>query len=323
MLSVGLVDRWWGPGWGGSMVLSNNARPIPALVFERMFTDPFRTPLLSWLGPWDLTVMLGELERSRTISNALFLGIRINFRPLKSLEIGLTRSAQLCGDDRPCDLETVGKLLLGKDNQSESLSAEREPGNQLAGVDLRWTLGPMGIPVAFYGQFMGEDEAGGLPSSWLGLAGIEFWGESERFGSYRFWLEATETTCQFYATGKPNCAYNHGIYRTGYRYRGRSIGHGLDNDAKVISAGGLLNDSRGHAWSATATFGELNRVGAPDTRNTVASMKEDYWELEFIHRRPIRWGSLDLGVGYDHRKDTVSSTTSDDFRVFAEWRYDY
>ena len=27
--SFGQVERWWGPGWDGSLILSTNARPIP------------------------------------------------------------------------------------------------------------------------------------------------------------------------------------------------------------------------------------------------------------------------------------------------------
>ncbi len=30
MLSAGYIERWWGPGWDGSLILSTNARPIPA-----------------------------------------------------------------------------------------------------------------------------------------------------------------------------------------------------------------------------------------------------------------------------------------------------
>ena len=29
------MDRWWGPGWDGSLILSNNARPIPSFTIGR------------------------------------------------------------------------------------------------------------------------------------------------------------------------------------------------------------------------------------------------------------------------------------------------
>ena len=50
-VSASTLDRWWGPGWDGSLILSSNARPIPALTFDRTFTDAFESRWLSWLGP--------------------------------------------------------------------------------------------------------------------------------------------------------------------------------------------------------------------------------------------------------------------------------
>ena len=45
MISAGFMERWWGPGWDGSLILSTNARPIPSLTLERNYTDPFKTEL--------------------------------------------------------------------------------------------------------------------------------------------------------------------------------------------------------------------------------------------------------------------------------------
>ena len=105
-------QRWWGPGWDGSLILSNNARPFPSLTIDRVFTDAFKTKWLSWLGPWDMSVMFGQLEKERVVPNAQFFGLRFNFRPIPSLEIGLSRSAQWCGDGRPCDASTFAKLFF-------------------------------------------------------------------------------------------------------------------------------------------------------------------------------------------------------------------
>jgi hypothetical protein len=38
-IAASTQQRWWGPGWDGSLILSNNARPFPSLVIDRMFTD--------------------------------------------------------------------------------------------------------------------------------------------------------------------------------------------------------------------------------------------------------------------------------------------
>ena len=57
------VDRWWGPGWDGSLILSNNARPIPSITIDRNRTDPFETKWLSWLGSWDFSFIAGQMEK--------------------------------------------------------------------------------------------------------------------------------------------------------------------------------------------------------------------------------------------------------------------
>ena len=46
MVSYGAMDRWWGPGWDGSLILSNNARPMPSLTIERNYSDASRWPVL-------------------------------------------------------------------------------------------------------------------------------------------------------------------------------------------------------------------------------------------------------------------------------------
>ncbi len=65
MLSAGYVDRWWGPGWDGSLILSTSARPIPAITLERNYSEPFKVPVLKWLGPWRASILFGALESER------------------------------------------------------------------------------------------------------------------------------------------------------------------------------------------------------------------------------------------------------------------
>ncbi len=82
MIAVGAMERWWGPGWDGSLILSTNARPVPAVSVQRNFPDPFETKGLSWLGPWSTSALLGRLEGNREVPKALFLGWQFSFKPL-------------------------------------------------------------------------------------------------------------------------------------------------------------------------------------------------------------------------------------------------
>ena len=64
-VAASTLDRWWGPGWDGSLILSNNARPIPSLTLGRNKTQAFKSKWLSWIGPWGMNVIFGQLEEER------------------------------------------------------------------------------------------------------------------------------------------------------------------------------------------------------------------------------------------------------------------
>lgn len=322
-ISANTLERWWGPGWDGSLILSNNARPIPSLTLDRTFTEPFESKWLSWLGPWDLSMTFGQLESNRVIPDARFFGLRFNFRPLDSLEIGLTRTAQWCGDNRPCDADTFLDLLIGRDNRGgQGIDIENEPGNQLAGFDVRWVPGLFGRSVAFYGQLIGEDEAGGFPSRYLGQFGAEWSGYVADRWATRIFGEFAGTSCQFHESSELfNCAYNHGIYRTGYRYRGRAIGHGAENDARLVSLGLMAIDDNDSEWRALVRLGKLNRGGIPDPRNTVSPTPRDISSIDLAHVRQLSIGRLEVGVGYESLDDDASNTSSSDTRFYVSWRH--
>lgn len=320
--AVSTMERWWGPGWDGSLILSNNARPIPSVVVRRNVTKPFETKWLSWLGPWDFRVIWGQMEEDRAVPNTRFFGTRFNFKPFPSLEIGLSRTAQWCGDGRPCGLDTFFDMLLGNDNVGDGgITPENEPGNQLGGFDWRWSNNWFGTPMAFYGQLTGEDEAGGFPSRYLAQGGIEFSGWSyKRRWSYRIYGEIAGTSCDVLKDSKFNCAYNHAIYQTGYRYRGRAIGHGTDNDALVGSLGLVLVTENSHQFRALFRSGELNRGGPADQRNTLTPTPLDLTSLDLSYARPIGKSHVEIGIGYEQLEDPAISGDTNNTRAFVQWR---
>lgn len=324
-ISVNTLERWWGPAWDSTIILSNNARPIPSLTIERIFTDPFESRWLRWLGPWDLTVTFGQLEHDRHVPDAQFFGMRLNFRPVNSLEIGISRSAQWCGEGRPCDFDTFVDLFLGNDNIGDSgISGENEPGNQLAGFDFRWTPGFLDSRMSAYGQFTGEDEAGGLPSRWLGQFGAEWSGYLFDRWSTRVFGEFSATSCQFNETSERfNCAYNHGIYETGYRYRGRTIGHSADNDSRVISVGAMMVDVDDTQWQIVARYGALNRSGPFDDRNSLTPKRQDIVSIDISHSRVFPFGVVEVGAGFEDIDAELVAASASDGRFYLQWRSSY
>ncbi|HTU65134.1 MAG TPA: capsule assembly Wzi family protein [Steroidobacteraceae bacterium] len=299
MVSAGYLERWWGPGWDGSLILSTNARPMPTVTLERNYTDPFETKLLSWIGPWRASIAVGEGESDGlAVGKVRFLAARVNFRPRPWLELGLTRTAQWCGGDRPCDFGTFKDMLLGQDNQDDANgqpSAE-QPGNQMAGYDLRLRSPWRKLRLVAYTQWIGEDEAGGLPSKFLGQYGLETWG-SASFGGWRLYVEYAGTACNF-SRQEPvyGCAYRNSIYPQGYTYRGRIIGHAMDNDSEMTSAGVVLSLSNGDVAALTARHVQLNRDGGA---HAISDVPADLDNVELRYSRTFGFGKVSVGLGYD------------------------
>lgn len=323
MLSAGWQERWWGPGRDGSLILGSNARPTPGFAIQRNRSTPFETRWLSWIGPWTLTAFMNQLDDERFVNDALLFGMRVTFRPIKSLEIGLSRTAQWCGDDRPCGFDAFTDLLLGNDNRGVNVDPDDEPGNQLAGIDMRWKL-PKSLPVALYMQWIGEDTRRGGPElgSWLRQVGIEHWGHIGSL-SHRTHVELSDTSCREGGFGfsdlKPNCAYEHSVYQTGYRYKGRAIGSGSDGDGLTWSLGSTLIEATGHSWNLTVRYMKLNRSGTPDARHTLTATPQEITDLQISHNRLTHFGRFYVGLGASHLDDELSGDSSTDVSGFVEW----
>jgi hypothetical protein len=284
LLSANMLDRWWGPFYEGSLILSNNARPMPSVMIERATARPFDFPVLEWLGPWRFSLGLSQMEHDRAdIDAPYFLAMRVSIMPTEKLELGASRTAQFCGKQQTCDASTVIDLLIGNDNPGFDATDETEPGNQLAGFDMRWAS-PIGEgPYAVYAQMIGEDESGYLPSKYLEQFGLEVWKPSTRGDMLHLFAEYADSTCSA-SRRSPyfDCAYTQTRFNAeGYRYRGRTLGYSADNDAELYAVGFTYSRLEGDLWSATMRGGRLNRDGIePDLRNTVSPVAADYFSAE-------------------------------------------
>jgi Capsule assembly protein Wzi len=317
MISAGFMERWWGPGWDGSLILSTNARPIPSITLERNYTDPFKSKWLSWIGPWRASIAVGEMEgHDVAVPDVKFLAARVNFRPRRWLEFGLTRTAQFCGGDRTCDWGTFTDMLFGRDNTNADDNPNEEPGNQLAGYDMRLSSPWKALPMAFYTQWIGEDEAGGMPSRFIGQFGLEFWGDSV-LGGYRLRTEYSDTACTFTKENPDfNLAYRHHLYPQGYAYRGRIIGHSMDNDSRMFSVAGLLTRTNGDVLTVELRQVKLNRDGTGT--HAISEAPADLDNVELRYSKIFGIGKVSLGLGYDDMSTPVES--SSEIRAFLGWQ---
>ena len=311
--SLGKVDRWWGPGWDSSLILSTNARPIPAISLDRRIAEPFESKLLSWIGPWSFHSFIGRMEEERTVPNPYLWGIRIDVNPtiLDGLEVGMFRMMQLGGKGYPSDFNIWVDAFLGQDNfHSHQEGKSTEPGNQLAGFDFRWKV--LEFPIALYFQVAGEDEDNFLPEALFFQYGIEGWKDLGN-STLRLFAEFVDLT-SYWRTGDPktrNVTYSHSRYQDGYRYRGRPVGHWADTDSQIVSLGGFLQYNSGVGWGTLLRSGDLNEDGSGNNSlsNGVAS---DYFAIEVFNSRSYDMQNLEVqtSLGWEEIETNTPSLSN-------------
>ena len=227
-IEVGRDSLWWGPGYHGSMLMSNNAEP-----FDLVKISNSRPILLPWLfrhmGPFNATLFLTELEDEREIPEAKLTGMRLNFKPYPLLELGLSRTIMFDGEGRKgLDIGDFWKVFWA--------SEENKPGrlnnNQLGSVDFSFRIPrinkilPVLSSIIVYGELAGEDEAGGFFSRTGYLSGL-FLGDLFLTGRTDLRMEYANN----HVPGHPNLWYSHSVYKSGYTYEDRVIGHHMGSDA--------------------------------------------------------------------------------------------
>jgi hypothetical protein len=265
-LQLGKDSQWWGPGYHGAILLSNNAEPLTMV----RITNP-QPVLLPWvfryLGPFRFVFFVTRLEEERTIPEPYLWGMRLNFKPHPYIEIGLQRTAMLGGKGRSEDLSTWWKSFTGKGENVIGVGA----GDQRAGFDVKLTLPFKWQPLQVYAEAAGEDEAGGLPYKWAYLAGIYL----PRILS----LERISMRGEYATThvrGSPNVWYTHSIYTDGYKYKGRIIGHHMGTDSKdfFMELSYLMPEKSGRI-SISYDREEHNLSGAVREKKDEVTLKAD------------------------------------------------
>jgi len=324
IFSLNQMDRWWGPGRDGSLILSNNARPMPAVSLDRVRSLPLDVPVLRWLGPWRFSGFLGLMENERSdVDRPVFMGMRLVFKPAPIFEFGMSRSAQFCGKGRQCNLETFGRVLIGQDNAGirgldDPLD---EPGNQMAGFDVRVVSPFKQLPIALYAQEIGEDNSStGIPERYLGLFGGEMWFMLGAGSVLRSHVEYANTKVKWYDSEiEYDTAYTQGIFTEGYRYRGRNIGHTTDGDSESVSLMLSLTTGEGHRWAAKVRKGRLDRCCVQGANSRISSGPSSYKSAELSWEGRVRNQGLEVQLGYEEQSPD-SAGDADGVFGFIQWR---
>jgi hypothetical protein len=144
-LLVGREAIWWGPGFHGSMLFSNNAPPVDMVRLQtgEQVTLPW---LFRYLGPLKAQVFFGQLEREREFPRSKLAGARLDLAPTTWLELGVARAIMFDGEGRPKPpvWQWPALIFYTSDNNSSKYS-----GNTLFQADATLRLADVGryVPI--------------------------------------------------------------------------------------------------------------------------------------------------------------------------------
>ena len=230
-LSLAKSAMWWGPGFHGAMLISNNAEPL-TLVRARSIND-FRLPwVFKNLGSFGINFFISQLEKDRVVENPNFAGLRFEYCPFPFFTISANRTVIMEGKGRKrFGLKDYWNTFFAKNELSHGQPSNKDT-DQLASFDARLVI-PLrpelrvASGLELYGEWAGEDKFAPWQNESPGfLVGILLKDILKDRGT-DFRVE--------YAKTKP-AWYQHGIYNVlgssmAYSYKDEIMGHYMGGDA--------------------------------------------------------------------------------------------
>jgi hypothetical protein len=322
---VGAIEQYWGPSQASSLILSNNARPLPAIAVSRGSTSVSSSPWLSWLGNWYYTGQLAFLESNRTVPNAKLLLNRFTFSPIKRLEIGASWAVMWGGDTQTEGLSEFLKMITFQSTCLKpagdcTRAEETKQGNHLAGFDLKYSFNVRDRPVTIYAQRIGEDATDNIKIT----DNANLIGASTYLGAAKIFVETSDTqiSCISAESTVTNCFYEHGTYKTGYRYRGRAIGSTFDSDAKQVTLGTNYRFKGGAIAEVLLRKVELNPDGRLPSPVLTDATSEDLLQISGFYQRPIGDWLIKAG-GSIEKRDFDGTETQTDASLYINSTYSF
>jgi len=241
-VGVGKMDRWFGPGRHGGLMLTDNAAPAPlgSAAWEGRIGE-------RW-GRARVELGAGWLDAPRTdVQRPGWLLADLRWAPVPMFEMGATRMGLFGGEGRPAP--PLGQLLLPTDPHVEGDQDQTLPDqDEIAALDGRLTLplgqwldreGPPGTGLQpdfleLYIQYGGEDVIArkilGIPVP--ALAGVaNLFGAELGMGALVLGVEHARTLDDRFRWYR-----GHRIYHEGFTQNGQVMGHPEGGDARSTNA---------------------------------------------------------------------------------------
>ena len=224
---LGTVDRNWSFSSKSSLILSSNARPFKSVYLKYTNTDGFNTQFLSAIKGMSFEIFNGMPKSAQNPYNSMLFGLR-GTMSTNNLDFEVMRVLQWGGDGFSNNPSTILETIFGSSNEGKNANI-----NQMAGFGISYRLPETILPLRIYGQIIGEDESGNLPSCLIYMAGTEWTGPILNKKS-KLGVEIVDTQVSLTESNNcgPNTAYNNNTYF--YTNNGTSMGAPIDSEGNSI-----------------------------------------------------------------------------------------
>lgn len=153
-ISFGNQSLSWGPGPGGSLLLSNNAAPFP--MVRMLPLNAFEIPGISKiLGRFSVEQFVGLLAGHAGPSEPWIYGQKASIKPFSSLEFAYSRTTMLGGTGG--DPITATNVLRSAFGRTDPVN-NSVPGDSRTAIDWTWRLPKMNDWVTLYGEMEDDDD---------------------------------------------------------------------------------------------------------------------------------------------------------------------
>jgi hypothetical protein len=168
--SIGKQSLWWGPGEGGTLIMSNNATPL--WMAQLNTTNPVYIPGVSRvLGPIQTNNFFGSLAEHQFPAGPYMFGQKFSCKPLRDLELSISRTVVFAGQGHvPLTFGSFWNSFTSFTNVPLDVKFSRnDPGARHAEFDLSWRLPKLQRWLTFYTNSIVHDDTNALPN---GRAGV-------------------------------------------------------------------------------------------------------------------------------------------------------
>jgi len=248
--AIGRSSMWWGPGFHGSILMTDNAFPMDTLRINNIW--PFRLPgVFKKMGRFSGTWFISRLEKKFNPAHPIFTGWKLDFIPTEFLKFGVGHILMFGG--KGVNMYGIHDFVGNSSLFFSSGGGENDPENHIMSWDAQLFLRridrflPIATGAKLYTEWGAEDESKSIPVDLASITGAYFT-DVFKFPGFDVKAEIARFHKVF---------YTHFKYISGFTHRGNFIGHHAGGDSEDIAFSAIFNFPDEYKFSAT--FSRMRR----------------------------------------------------------------